>query len=58
MLIGRAVLAEVTRNFLGALAASTGLVFFMMALTFMKKAPGVGLGPCPGSGGDVDKPRV
>ncbi|MHC4450636.1 MAG: LptF/LptG family permease [Planctomycetota bacterium] len=45
MLIGRAVLAEVTRNFLGALAASTGLVFFMMALTFMKKAPGVGLGP-------------
>ncbi|MHC4937799.1 MAG: LptF/LptG family permease [Planctomycetota bacterium] len=44
MLIGRAVLAEVTRNFLGALAASTGLVFFMMALAFMKKAPGVGLG--------------
>jgi len=44
MLIGRAVLREVARNFLGALTASTGLAFFMMSLTFMKKAPGVGLG--------------
>ncbi|MEM8885306.1 MAG: LptF/LptG family permease [Planctomycetota bacterium] len=44
MLIGRAVLKEVARTFLGALAATTGVAFFLMALTFMKRAPGVGLG--------------
>jgi len=44
MLIGRTVLREVSRNFLGALVASTSIAFFLMALTFMKKTPGVGLG--------------
>jgi lipopolysaccharide export system permease protein len=44
MLIGRTVLREVSRNFLGALGASTAIVFFVMAMTFMKKQPGVGLG--------------
>jgi len=44
MLIGRVVLLEVARGFLGALTASTGLAFFMMSLAFMKQAPGLGLG--------------
>lgn len=43
MLIGRTVLREVSRNFLGALGASTAIVFFVMAMTFMKRQPGVGL---------------
>jgi len=44
MLIARSVLLEVARNFLGALAATTGVAFFMLCITFMKRTPGIGLG--------------
>jgi lipopolysaccharide export system permease protein len=44
MLIGRTVLWEVSRNFLGALGAATAIVFFVMAMTFMRQQPGIGLG--------------
>ncbi|MDH3592576.1 MAG: LptF/LptG family permease [Planctomycetota bacterium] len=44
MLIARSALVEVARNFVAALVGSTAAVFFMLAVIFMKKTPGVGLG--------------
>ncbi len=44
MLIARSVLFEVVRNFLGALTATTGVAFFMLCITFLKRTPGIGLG--------------
>ncbi|MHC4549027.1 MAG: LptF/LptG family permease [Planctomycetota bacterium] len=44
MLIVRSVLGEVGRNFLMALAATTGIVFFLLSIRFMQRTPGVGMG--------------
>ncbi len=43
MLIGRTVLFDVVRTFLGTLGATTAMAFFLMAITFMKETPGIGL---------------
>jgi len=43
MLIARAVLFDVARTFLGVLAGTTGMAFFMISLTFLKQQPGIGL---------------
>jgi lipopolysaccharide export system permease protein len=44
MLIGRTVLAEAGRNFGVSLVSTTGVAFFMLSITFLKRTPGVGLG--------------
>jgi len=44
MLIGRTVLSEMGRNFAVSLVSTTGVAFFMLSITFMKRTPGVGLG--------------
>ena len=44
MLLARSVVWEAGRSFLAALTATTGAVFFMLAILFMKRTPGVGLG--------------
>jgi len=44
MLIQRSVFTEVARTFLLALTGLTSAVFFMLAVVFMKRTPGVGLG--------------
>ncbi len=44
MLIGRTVLGEVARNFLAWLVATTGVAFFILSITFLKRTPGVGMG--------------
>lgn len=44
MLIGRTVLLEVGRNFGVSLVSTTGVAFFMLSITFLKRTPGVGLG--------------
>jgi lipopolysaccharide export system permease protein len=44
MLLARSVLWETARSFLAALIATTGAVFFMLAILFMKRTPGVGIG--------------
>ncbi len=44
MLIGRSVVGEAARNFLGSLLATTGVAFFMLSITFLKRTPGVGMG--------------
>ena len=44
MLVGRMVLGEVGRSFLLSLIASTGVVFFMLSLSFMQRSPGMSMG--------------
>jgi len=44
MLIQRSVLGEVISTFLGALAVTTGLAFFMVSIRFLQRTPGVGMG--------------
>ena len=44
MLIGRTVLWEVARNFFASLVATTGVAFFILSVTFLKRTPGVGMG--------------
>lgn len=44
MLIGRTVLTEVGRNFVVSLVSTTGVAFFLLSITFLKRTPGVGLG--------------
>jgi lipopolysaccharide export system permease protein len=44
MLIGRTVLKEVGRNFAVSLVSTTGVAFFMLSITFLKRTPGVGMG--------------
>ncbi|MGQ0613795.1 MAG: LptF/LptG family permease [Planctomycetaceae bacterium] len=43
MLLQRSVLAEAARNFLGSLCATTGMAFFVLSVTFLKRTPGVGM---------------
>ena len=43
MLIGRTVLAELLRRFVVSLTATTCMAFFMLAITFLKRTPGVGI---------------
>ena len=44
MLIQRAVLLETVRTFFSALAATTGLAFFMLSIRFLERTPGIGMG--------------
>ena len=44
MLLGRSVLSEVGRNFLTALVSTTGMAFFVISITFLRRTPGVGMG--------------
>jgi len=44
MLIVRSVLKEVGGSFALALAATTGVVFFLLSIRFMQRTPGVGMG--------------
>ena len=43
MLIGRTVLGDLLRRFAVSLAATTCLAFFMLAITFLKRTPGIGI---------------
>ena len=43
MLIARTVLFDVARTFFGTLGATTAMAFFLLAITFMKQTPGIGL---------------
>ncbi len=43
MLLGRSVLAEVGRNFLMSLTATTALAFFILSISFLKRTPGIGM---------------
>jgi len=44
MLIARKVLGEVGRTFLSSLLATTGVVFLMLSLSFMRRSPGISIG--------------
>jgi lipopolysaccharide export LptBFGC system permease protein LptF len=44
MLIVRSVLAEVLRNLVAGLVATTGMAFFLLSIRFLEQSPGVGLG--------------
>lgn len=43
MLIGRTVLTDLLRRFVISLTATTCMAFFMLAITFLKRTPGVGI---------------
>jgi len=44
MLLVRMVLGEAILRFLATLTATTAMAFFMLAITFLDRAPGIGLG--------------
>lgn len=43
MLVGRTVLAEAGSTFALALAATTGMAFFLLSIVFLQRTPGVGM---------------